>query len=88
MTIAVEPPAPPQIVFESVNLLHDDKDKKVELDDLDNEGFVQKSFTSNKKPEDPKVEMEPVAKVKEAPPVDTLLHHEVRRTDYFKGSHS
>lgn len=82
MNIAVEqPPAPPQIVFESVNMLHDDKDQKGELDDLDNEGFVQKSFTSNKKPDDPKVEAQPVPKVKEAPPVDTLLHHEVSMTD-------
>lgn len=66
---------PKEMVFESVNFLHD-KDKKVALDDLDQDAFVQKTFTSSKISH-PDATMAPVATVKEEPPVDSLLHHGV-----------
>lgn len=78
---SVEQPKP-EPVFDSVNFLHD-KDKKDALDDLDNEGFVQKSFNSSstgntKTTVDLNAQTISVPKAKEPPPVDTLLHHGVR----------
>lgn len=80
--VVVEHPKP-EPVFDSVNFLHD-KDKKVALDDLDNEGFVQKSFNSgsSKIIVDLNAQTILVPKAKEPPPVDTLLHHGVSGVHY------
>lgn len=77
-------PEPEAKVFESVNFLHD-KDKKVELDDLEQEAFVPKTFSSSKKPElgniivnlDSQTLLVPEVK-KPPPPEDSLLHYGVR----------
>lgn len=79
MTIAADPPAPPnpnEMVFESVNLLHD-VDKKPALDDLDNEGFVQKTFSSSKKPETVDLTAQAEKRAIEIEFQDSLLHHGV-----------
>lgn len=64
-----------EVVFDSVNLLHD-QDKKVALDDLDQDAFVQKEFSSKKKPENIIVDVQ-AQTVPVPPPVDSLLHHGV-----------
>lgn len=75
-------PEPEVKVFESVNFLHE-KDKKVDLDELEQEAFVPKTFSSSKKPElgniivnlDTQTVLVPEAK--KPPPEDSLLHYGV-----------
>lgn len=69
----IVPVPPKEVVFESVNLLHE-KDKKAALDELDTVGFTQKEFSSSTTT-NKKTESNP-EKIPEAKPfpVDSLLH--------------
>lgn len=67
-------PEPEVKVFESVNSLHD-KDTKATLDDLEQEVFVPKAFSSSKKTE---TDCPSVTDPKKLLPDDSLLHYGVR----------